>query len=267
MRRLIVIIFLTILWLALPKVVPAIEGLPGSTWGDLHGEFPHPGDSDAILEGWIRQGIGWKRWNKGTKSFLLNTYVTARYKWDSRGYDYNNYLGPGVGASIDMYAPEGPVISWGVEHIYQINYRSGDDQPYTALFMNWYYWWNIREKKYPGSTWGDLRYEVPNSGKSNLILEGWLRQGIVLKRWEKGRQTYVLNPYLGVRYKVDTEGFNWNNYLGPSVGIAVDMESAKGPLISLGVEYNWEKNLRSGPDINRVDVFMRWYAWWDLLKK
>lgn len=267
MNRLI-IIFLAILWLALPSVVGAIEGFPGSTWGDIYGEFPHPGDDNAILEGWVRQGVAWKRWERGPVSLLLNTYVTARYKWDSKGFEWNNYLGPGVGASIDMYVPDGPQISWGVEHIYQMNYRSANSTPYTALFMNWYHWWDIQKKKYPGSTWGDVRWEVPNSGDSNLILEGWIRQGIALKRWEKGSTTFVLNPFLTVRYKMDDQHLDWNNYIGPGGGIAIDMESPKGPLVSWGVEYTWEKRLRSGSEDNhRVDVFMRWYAWWDLKKK
>jgi hypothetical protein len=265
MKRL-VVIFLSIVWLALPPAAPAIEGLPGSTWGEFHEELPHPGDSDAIFEGWIRQGVAWKRWERGRKSFLLNTYLTARYKWDSRGFEWNNYLGPGVGVSVDMYAPGGPSISWGVEHIYEMDYRSANSQPYTALFTNWYHWWDLREKNYPGSTWGDLRWQVPNSGSGNVILDSWIRQGIVLKRWERGRNTFVLDPFLRLRFKCDSEGLDWNNYVGPGAGIAVDMDSAKGPVMSWGIEYGWEKNLRSGGDIHRVNIFMRWYAWWDLKK-
>jgi hypothetical protein len=266
MKRLI-LFFLIAVCLGFPSVAPAIEGFPGSTWGELYQEFPHPGASDAVLQGWIRQGVGWKRWKTGETSFLLDTYVTARYAWDSRGFTWYNYLGPGVGVSLDMYSPTGPLISWGAEHIYEMDYRAASPAPYTALFTNWYHWWDLKKNKYPGSTWGDLRWEIPNTGYSDVILDGWIRQGVVLKRWESGRNTFVLNPFLRVRYKWDSRGYEWNNYVGPGAGIAVDMESAKGPYLSWGVEYGWEKNLHSGDDIHRVEIFMRWYAWWDLKKK
>jgi hypothetical protein len=171
-----------------------------------------------------------------------------------------------VGAAIDYYAPRWPIASWGIEYIQQQNYRSGDDNPYTALFMNWFHWWDIQNKGYPGTTWGDLRWEIPNSGTKNLILEGWVRQGITLKRWERGQTNFLLGPYGRIRYKWDSRGLDWNNYVAPGVGIALDMESGKGPLVSWGVEYSWQKNYRSGDDVHLVEVFMRWYAWWDLKK-
>ena len=266
MKRHIFVVF-AVICLALPSVGHALEGLPGSTWGDLHWEIPDSGDSNVILEGWIRQGIAWKKWRSGTASFQLNTYLTARYKWDSEGLDWNNYLGPGAGVAIEMYRPDGPLFSWGVEHIYQMNYRSSDQEPKTALFMNWYHWWDMGSGGYPGSTWGDLRWEIPNTGATNVILDGWIRQGIVWKRWEDGRTNFILNPYLKVRYKLDSEGLDWNNYVGPGAGLAIDMESPEGPLVSWGIEYSWEKNLQSGSDANRVELYMRWYAWWGLMRK
>jgi hypothetical protein len=266
MKQQITIAFL-VFCLALPSSVRALEGLPGSTWGDFHWELPDDGRDNLILEGWVRQGMAWKKWQKNTASLLLTTYITARYKWDSRGYDWNNYLGPGIGTALELYNPEGPLLSWGVEHIYQMNYRSGGEDPYTALYMNWYDWWGFTSKEYPGSTWGDLRWEIPNSGSDNLILEGWVKQGKELSRWKKGGNDFILNPFVKVRFKWDSESLDWNNYIAPGAGISVDMESEKGPLISYGTEYVWEKRFRSGDDVHRIDFFVRWYAWWDLAKK
>jgi hypothetical protein len=258
---------LTVLWLAFPSAALAIDGFPGSTWGEFHFESLHPGSDDVIADGWVRQGIGWKRWDEGKANLLLDTYVTTRYYWDTRGFDWYNYFGPGCGISLDLSAPNGPAISLGVEYIYQINYHSGTDRPYTALFSNWYHWWDIPEKNYPGSTWGDLRWEVPERGRSNFILEGWIRQGVVMKRWKKGSQTFVIDPYVVFRYKYDSLGLNWNNYVGPGGGIALDMGSSKGPLLSLGADYDWENDWKSGQDVSRIEIYLRWYAWWDLKKK
>lgn len=261
-----IVIFSFIGCIVFPSVVHAIEGFPGSTWGELRWEVPESSSNNAILEGWVRQGIAWKKWQKETASFKLISYLTARYKWDSEELDWNNYIGPGAGIAIDMYRPHGPFVSWGLEHIYQLNFRSGDNEPRSALYMNWFHWWDIQNKGYPGAAWGDFRYEVPNTGKSNMILEGWIRQGITLKRWERKPNTFTLNPNARVRYKWDSQGLDWNNYIGLGAGILLDMDSAKGPLMSWGVEYNWEKNFQTGDDSHKVIFYMRWYAWWDLKK-
>jgi len=264
-----IIVLLAVLWLVLPSPASAIDGFPGSTWGDLHWESPHPGENDVVLSGWVRQGIGWKRWEiGGDMSLTLDTYATVRYYADTHGFDWFNYFGPGGGVSLDLSAPHGPSVSAGAEYIHQMNFRSSTERPYAALYLNWYHWWDLHEKDYPGATWGDLRWEVPtNGGNDNLILEGWVKQGIVLKRWETGSTTYFIDPYVRVRYKYDSLGQNWNNYIGPGAGIALEIEKPDGPLVSFGAEYGWERDWKSGNDVNRIEVYMRWYAWWDLKKK
>jgi hypothetical protein len=262
-----IIFLISIICLCLPSAVHAVEGLPGSAWGDLHWEVPKSGDNNVILEGWIRQGIAWEKWQKETTNFQLTTYLTARYKWDQKEFDWDNYLSPGAGISIDMSRPNGPLVSLGLEHLYQMNYRSGTQEGKSALFMNWYHWWNFDNKKYPGATWGDLRWEIPNTGTGDAILQTWVRQGIVIKRWDYGSNNFLLNPYLKFSYKGDSESLDWNNYFGSAVGIALDMESAKGPILSWGIEYVWENNIRTGDHPQRITVFMMWYFWWDLIKK
>jgi len=261
------ILLLTVVWLAFPSPAPAIEGLPGSTWGTIYEDLPHPGTNDTILNGWVRQGIAWKKWGEGDTKLVLDTYGTVRYYWDSRRFDWYSDIGPGGGVSLDLSTPHGPLISLGAEYIYQINYVSHTNQPYTNLYLNWYHWWNIRENSFPGSTWGDMQVKIPNHDSSDYLLEGWVKQGIVLKRWNTGGQTFVVDPYVTVRYKYDTLGLNWNNYVGPGAGIALEMESSNGPLVSWGVEYDYERNFRSNTNITRVEAYMRWYAWWDLKKK
>ena len=262
-----IIFFLVVVQLLMPSVGRAIEGLPGSSWGELYGESTSNGYANAILNGWIRQGVAWKKWQKGSATLQLNTYITARYKWDSEGFDWNNYLGPGAGVALEMYRQNGPVASWGVEHIYQINYRSADNAPYTASFKDWSHWWDISNRQYPGQTWGAIRWEIPNSGDSNVTFEGWFRQGVVWKQWTYNNSSCLLDPYVKVRFKVDSEGLDWNNYIAPGIGIAIDRENPKGPSLSWGIEYSWEKNLSSGSDAHKVELYMRWYAWWDLMQQ
>ena len=119
-----------------------------------------------------------------------------------------------------------------------------------------------------GSTWGDLRGEMPNEGENNLLLNGWIKQGVDWTKW--GNVT--LNTYATLRYQADTEGYDWNNLVGPGVGISLEAFSPRGITASFGVEYIWDRYLgvdeASAFDVNahKIVIYASWYGWWDLKK-
>ena len=76
-----------------------------------------------------------------------------------------------------------------------------------------------------------MRGELPKDGEENLILMGWTRQGIDWARW--GNTT--LNTYVTVRYRLDSERYDWNNSIGPGVGIAFDTYNPKGVIAMWGL--------------------------------
>jgi hypothetical protein len=114
-----------------------------------------------------------------------------------------------------------------------------------------------------GATWGELDYEIPKEGNENLVLDGWIKQGV---DWVKWGDTSV-NTYAKLRFKWDTEGYDWNNLIGPTVGISLDTFVPAGLSLSVGFEYSWENRLND--DINVLDqkaiAYVNWYGWWDLL--
>lgn len=122
----------------------AIEGFPGSSWGELRQDFPL-NKSDAaknlFLQGWVEQGIDWKKWG----NFYLNTYATIRYKWDSRALDYNNAIGPGAGIGISYLSPKGDNVKFGCEYIYDQYFRNGDTDQKVVLYMRWFTYWNLKK--------------------------------------------------------------------------------------------------------------------------
>jgi len=127
-----------------PPSARAIEGFPGSSWGELRQEFPvnRNGNRDNLfLQGWVEQGIDWKRWG----NFYLNTYATVRYKWDSQALDWNNSIGPGAGVGITYISPKGDNIKFGCEYIYDQFYRSGDNEQKVVLYMRWFTYWNLKK--------------------------------------------------------------------------------------------------------------------------
>lgn len=122
----------------------AIEGFPGSSWGELRQDFPisRSGDhNNLFLQGWVEQGIDWKKWG----NFYLNTYATIRYKWDSQALDYNNAIGPGAGIGISYIGPNGDNIKFGCEYIYDQYFRNGDTEQKIVLYLRWFTYWNLKK--------------------------------------------------------------------------------------------------------------------------
>ena len=113
-----------------------------------------------------------------------------------------------------------------------------------------------------GATWGELRYDIPKEGEENLVLDGWIKQGVDWAKW--GNTS--LNTYAKLRFKWDTEGYDWNNLMGPTVGISLDAFAPAGLSGSFGAEYTWEKQMLNGNDImdQKVVIYVNWYGWWDL---
>ena len=119
-----------------------------------------------------------------------------------------------------------------------------------------------------GSTWGDLRGELPQEGDGNLLLNGWIKQGVDWAKW--GNVT--LNTYATLRYQADTEGLDWNNSVGPGLGVSLEVYSPRGAVAAVGVEYIWDRYLglddvsAFDKDAQKVVIYVNWYGWWDLKK-
>ena len=114
-----------------------------------------------------------------------------------------------------------------------------------------------------GSSWGELRWDMTNQGKSDVWLYGWVKQGVDWVRWENT----TLNTYATLRYSVDTSKLDWNSHIGPGLGIGIDTYSPKGLAMSWGVEYIWDRFYESARTEQKIVIYMNWYGWWDLKKK
>jgi hypothetical protein len=113
-----------------------------------------------------------------------------------------------------------------------------------------------------GSTWGDLRQEIPKDTDSNLILQGWVKQGVDWAKW--GNTT--LNTYATLRYHVDTEKLDYNNSVGPGFGVSLEAYSSRGLVASWGIEYLWDRFFQTDRTDQKLVFYMGWYGWWDLKK-
>jgi hypothetical protein len=142
MKRSVTLITLMLLLALGPRSAAAIEGFRGSTWGEARQELPQNGDSNLLLQGWIRQGVDWAKWGNVT----LNTYATVRYEVNTRGYDYNNSVGPGLGVSLEAFSPKGVTGALGVEYIWDHLFEADQLDQKVVFFVNWYGWWDLKKK-------------------------------------------------------------------------------------------------------------------------
>ena len=89
-----------------------------------------------------------------------------------------------------------------------------------------------------------------------------MRQGI---DWTKvGPAT--LSTYATVRYGWDSQGFDWNNSIGPGVGVALDAYSNKGLAATLAFEFLSDRFFESDRTENKAVVYLGWYGFWDFKK-
>lgn len=121
---------------------------------------------------------------------------------------------------------------------------------------------------FKGSTWGELKYDMPTDpeyANNNLGLTGWTKQGI---DWFKLGDNATFNTYVKLHYKWDQEEIDWNNLIGPCVGISIDAYSPKGIVGTVGIEYVWERHFSTDPvyTTEKFMVYLNWYGWWDLKK-
>ena len=112
-----------------------------------------------------------------------------------------------------------------------------------------------------GSTWGDLREELPKDGDSNLLLQGWIKQGVDWAKW--GNVT--LNTYATLRYQADTEGATTGTTRSaPASGSRSRRTRRRGSPRSVGVEYIWDRYFEADRSDKKVVIYLGWYGWWDL---
>ena len=114
-----------------------------------------------------------------------------------------------------------------------------------------------------GSTWGEIRYDLPREGENDLLLSGWARQGIDWKRWGDTR----LSTFGILRYKWDSEKLDWNNSIGPGVGVGIDSTIRDQAVATFTVEYLWERFPESDRTDEKLLFYVNWYGWWDLRKQ
>lgn len=112
-----------------------VQGLPGSTWGQLSRDTDGLTGSGGM--GWINQGIDWFTL---PGNIVFNTYAEYRYRSRSKEKEYYNTHGPAVGLEFRKGG-----IKLGASY-YRERYHTLKETYHTKqLYLTWYYNWDLKK--------------------------------------------------------------------------------------------------------------------------
>jgi len=128
----------SLLTLALFSSAPAwgIEGLPGSTWGQL--SYDHDRLVGAGAMGFINQGIDWVKLPGG---ITLNTFLEFRYRLRNENRDFYNAYGEAVGLELKK-----PPFRLGVDYYWERFPNLGERSNKLQFYLSWFYDWDLMKK-------------------------------------------------------------------------------------------------------------------------
>jgi hypothetical protein len=254
-----------LLWcmLFLPTPALAIEGLPGSTWGNITDSFH--GNGPALGQGgmaWINQGIDWITLPGG---ITFDTYAEYRYRHRAHHKEYYDSWGPALGFEFKKsFLRLGMDYSWQKYPFWPGGVQRSNSREY---YLSGFYQWDANKLSelntskvvgFPGSIWFNLTNDA--SGLTGSGAQGWINQGI---DWTTLPGGIVFNTFAEYRFRERTKQFQYFDAQGPAVGLEF-----KKSVFTLGMDYYWESDpeLQGPRDFGYYELFLTWYIDWDLKK-
>ena len=241
---------------SLPERAKAIEGLPGSTWG----QASHDVDSlvgNGII-GYLNQGIDWTTLPGG---ITFNTFAEFRYRLRSRNSDFYNAYGPTVGIELRK-----SVFKLGADYYWERFPDIPETDDKFQFYLGWYVDWDLKSKiqplrslsvrGFPGSTWGQVSHDVDSLVGNGTI--GYLNQGI---DWITLPGGITFNTFAEFRYRLRSRNTEFYNAYGPAVGIEL-----KKSIFKLGADYYWERFPNIPVTDDKFQFYLTWYVDWDLMR-
>jgi hypothetical protein len=251
------IAFLCGLFLMVSSPASGIEGLPGSTWGNLSHSVQGLTGSSAM--GWINQGIDWTTL---PGDITFNTYVEYRYRARTKQKEYYNAQGPAIGLEFKK-----SYFRLGADYYQQRFPKLGETSYNREVYLNGFYDWDLSRPGrslplgivgFPGAVWGNETYFL--NGLTGSGVMGWINQGI---DWITLPGGIIFNTYVEYRYRARTKQREYYDAEGPAVGLEFKKASFR-----LGMDYYWEQfpKLGEGEHSHSLEYYLIWYLDWDLLR-
>ncbi len=245
-----------LLVLLLPSRGLAIEGLPGSTWGEASHDVDSLVGSGAM--GYVNQGVDWIVLPGGV---AFNTYAEFRYRLRSRNNDFYNAYGPLVGAELRKW-----IFKAGVDYIWERFPNLSETDNKFQYYLRWYDAWDLKNavptlKTLPvaglsGSIWGELSHDVDSLVGNGAI--GYLNQRV---DWIVLPGHITLNTFAEFRYRLRSRNNDFYNAYGPAIGVEL-----RQSVFRLGADYFWERYPGLNETDSKVQFYLTWFVDWDLMR-
>lgn len=234
-----------------------IQGLPGSTWGQITYDNDNLTGSGSM--GNINQGVDWLTLPGG---ITLNTFAEYRYRVRAKNKLYYDTHGPALGIELKK-----SIFQAGFDFYWEYFPELGRTSNNREFFLIGFYDWDLKSsdkprllglniKGFPGSVWGILTYDV--NGLNGSGAQGFVNQGI---NWGTLPGNIDLITFAEYRYRARTKNQQYYDASGPALGIEF-----RKSVFSWGIDYYWERFPGLGEASNKVQFYLTWFYDWDLKK-
>jgi hypothetical protein len=238
-----------------PAMALDIQGLPGSTWGEVSHDVDSLVGTGAM--GYINQGIDWTTL---PGAITFNTFAEFRYRFRSANKEFYNAYSEAVGLEFKK-SP----FRLGMDYVWERFPALGERSDKVQYYLTWYYDWDLKRASlttlnvlgYPGSVWGEASHDVDSLVGTGAM--GYINQGI---DWVELPGAVTFNTFAEFRYRFRSANKEFYNAYSEAVGL----EFKKSPF-RLGMDYVWERFPALGERSDKVQFYLTWYYDWDLKRK
>lgn len=236
-----------------PSLSLGYEALPGSTWDQLSYDDDNLVGSGTM--GYINQGIDWTTLPGGIK---LITFGEVRYRFRSENRPYYNAYGEALGLEFKK-----SFFHFGADFLWETYPELPERSDKVQYYVTWYYDWSIKGggagqfKNFPGSFWGQVTQDIDSLVGSGTM--GYLNQGV---DWMTLRNGGTMNSFAEIRWRFRSDNREYYDAYSEAIGVEFRKSS-----FHLGIDYLWEKF----PDLNeysdKFQIYLTWFADWNLKPK
>ena len=234
-------------------------GLPGQAWTSL-GNLSPIEHNNGYSQTYVEQSAAVFATNSG--SLTVTPYASLGLVLDTKGYPWNNKVEPRFGMKVNRLFRSG-VVSVGSAYAYEDRCNSVVNSGLILYAQDWFGWQPVTNKtsRFPGSSWAAIGNISPVE-HGNIIAQGYVSQGIVVKRFSKT----TLVPYGEMTLSRDSKHFDWDNKVISGAGVKAVFQH--GDLYTeLGAGYLRENRLESGRSAGGLTLFMNASFGWNLLNR
>ena len=231
--------------------------LPITGWGETR--FPaselREDKNNIVIEGSFSQGLILSKYSNQT---FFQAFMQVDYTKDSVKHDWNNKTVLSSGIKLNHTFPNSFSIDMGAKYEWANHYETEQTYNGVMLFLNWFDSWSLdSSSRYPGFTWGGLRYPgAQDTGEEdNLIVEGAIEQGI--DWYSYGSVT--LNSFTRFSYTLDTKGHDWNNHITYGIGSKLKITIKDIAATEVGFRLSQNYMLNNQEKENRIISYLNWF--------